>query len=188
MIRTVKILGVGVLCAWLAACTTPAPPYAASVSNVEVTAKLGSAISVGKFEFDKGKESELNEVGARASNFPSPVNGSYADYFADAAMKELRAAGKFDAASPKALTGTLIKNHLSAAGLNTNDAALQVRFKLAEGTKVTYDKLVSAEHQWESAFLGAIAIPRALDQYIATIQKLMRSLFSDPDFVRATGK
>lgn len=170
----------------LVGCTTPAPPYSASVANADVTGKLAAPIAVGRFQFDKGREAELNSIGARASTFTSPINGSYADYFADAATKELKAAGKFDAASPRVLTGVLVKNYLTAAGMQVNESDLQVRFRLAQGGNTLYEKLVQAQSQWESSFLGAIAIPRALDNYIATIQKLMGNLFADPEFVRAT--
>jgi len=171
---------------FLGACTTVAPPYAASVSNVDVTAKLAGPVAVGRFEFEKGREAELNSVGARAGVFVSPINNSYADYFGDAVTKELKAAGKFDASSPQVLTGVLMKNYLTAAGAQINQSDLQVRFRLAQGGSTLYDKLIQAQNQWESSLMGAIAIPRALDNYVATIQKLISNLFSDPDFIRAS--
>jgi len=174
------------LSGFLGACTTVAPPYAASVANVDVTAKLAGPIAVGKFEFEKGREAELNSVGARAGVFVSPINNSFADYFGDAVTKDLKAAGKFDASSPRVLTGVLVKNYLTAAGTQVNESDLQVRFRLAQGRNTLYDKLIQAQNQWESSFMGAIAIPRALDNYVATIQKLINNLFSDPDFIRAS--
>jgi hypothetical protein len=186
MKRIPSLLLILLLAGFLGACTTPAPPYSASVANLEVTGKLAGTMSVGKFQFDKGREADLNSIGARASSFTSPINNSYADYFGDAAAKELKAAGKFDAASPRVLTGVLVKNYLTAAGMQVNESDLQVRFRLAQGEKTLYEKLVQAQSQWESSFLGAVAIPRALDNYVATLQKLMGNLFADPDFVRAS--
>ena len=181
-----RLLTALLLASLLGACAQTAPPYAASIESLTVTTKLGGPLAVGKFEYTKGQEDQLNSVGARAATFPSPVNRSYADYFADAATKELKAAGKFDAAAPIVLTGVLEKNYLSAASLSTNDSDLIVRFKLSNSGQTVYEKSVQAKREWESAFLGAVAIPRALDNYIATIQDLMRKLFGDPEFVAAT--
>lgn len=179
-----------VLCAAVAlgGCATIAvPPYAPSVASVGVVARLAGPVAVGRFEFDRGREAELNSVGARASSFQSPINRSYADYFADAAAKELKAAGKFDASAPRVLTGVIVRNYLSGAGATANQSDLQVRFRLASGAATLYDKLLQAQGEWEASFMGAIAIPRALDNYVATLQRLLRSLFADPDFIRASG-
>lgn len=183
-----RLLTVLALAALLGACAQTAPAYQPSVTSANVTAKLGAPLAVGKFTYAAGKDEELNSVGARAGVFVSPINSSYADYFADAATKELKASGKFDAASPKVLTGVLEKNYLSAASLTLNNSELLVRFKLTSGGQTTYEKVVEAKREWESAFLGAIAIPRALDNYIVTIQDLIRNLFADPEFVSATSR
>lgn len=182
-LRLAAALALAVL---LGACTHAAPVYTASVASVDVTSKLQGAIAVGKFTFAPGQEAQLNSVGARADTFTSPVNNSFADYIGDAATKDLKAAGKFDPASPRVLTGVLEKNYLSAAGMAVNDSDLIVRFRLAEGGQVLYEQPVEAKREWESSLLGAIAIPRALDNYIVTIQELMRKLFADPQFVAAT--
>jgi hypothetical protein len=169
-----------------AGCTSMAPTYQSPVANIDAAAKLQAGIDVGKFEFRKGEESSLNSVQARAASFTSPVNGSYADYFAEAVRADLRGAGKLDASSPKVLTGTIEKNDLSAGGVNTNDAEISVRFRLAQGDRAAYDKALTAKHQWESSFLGGIAIPRAIQNYVVTLQKLLHQLYSDPEFAAAT--
>jgi hypothetical protein len=182
--RLLAVLG---LAAGLAACSSVAPPYQPSVASADVTARLGDPIAVGKFGFAPGREVELNAVGARASVLYSPVNNSFADYFADAAQKELKAGGKLDPASAKVLTGTITKNDLTAADLSVNKSDLVVRFKLADAGRTTFEKDVEANRAWDSSFLGGIAIPRAYANYVATIQDLLRKLFGDPDFVAATG-
>jgi hypothetical protein len=174
--------------ALLSGCASNAPTYSPSVANVDAASKLRGSVSVNKFTFKKGEESSLNSVGARAASFKSPVNGSYADYLAQAVSDELKSAGKLDPNSTNALTGMIEKNSLSAAGINTNDAEVAVRFKLQDGATTNYEKLITAKHEWESSFLGGIAIPRAIQNYVVTLQKLLNNLYSDPDFVTATGK
>jgi hypothetical protein len=172
----------------LAGCSTTAPNYSAGVDNVNAAGALRGSIAVGKFELAKGREAELNSIGARSTTFTSPVNGSYADYLAEAAKADLRASGKLDPSSPKVLAGVIEKNALSAAGIVTNDAEVAVRFTLKQGNNVTYEKLVTASHSWESSFMGGIAIPRAIQNYVVTVQKLLKQLYLDPDFASSTGR
>ena len=168
-----------------AGCTTNAPNYQPVVANIDAAARLKSGIAVGKFDFKNGEESTLNSVTARADTFRSPVNNSYADYLAEAAKSELMAAGKLDAASRKSLTGTIEKNRLTAGGFYTNEAEVSVRFQLS-GTG--YDKTITSNHEWESSALGGIAIPRAITNYVITLQRLLNKLYSDPQFVEATSQ
>jgi uncharacterized protein YgfB (UPF0149 family) len=79
-----------------------------------------------------------------------------------------------------------VKNDLSAGGVNTNDAEVAVRFKLQEGSTTRYEKTIDARHEWESSFLGGIAIPRAVQNYVVTVQKLLKQLYEDADFANAT--
>ena len=74
----------------------------------------------------------------------------------------------------------------SAGSLVTNTATVVVRFKLADGQRTRYDRTLTATDEWESSALGAIAIPRAIQRYVTTVQKLVGMLFADPDFIAAT--
>lgn len=169
-------------------CTSTAPNYQNSIANIEAAGKLSGNVAVGKFAFEKGKEKELNDVGARASTFKSPVNDSYADYLAQAVSSELKAAGKLDPAATKTLTAVIEKNWLSAAGMSMNEAEVRVRFKLQDGTNTSFEKTLISKNEWESSFIGAIAIPRAIQNYVGTLQKLLNQLYSDSDFASATAK
>ena len=66
------------------------------------------------------------------------------------------------------------------------DRMSRVRFKLADGQRTRYDRTLTATDEWESSALGAIAIPRAIQRYVTTVQKLVGMLFADPDFIAAT--
>jgi hypothetical protein len=184
----IRLLLACLVAALATGCASNAPVYSPSIANVELASKLPGSVAVGKFELKKGEEASLNSVGARASTFTSPVNGSYADYIGEAAKSELKSAGKLDAASSRVLTGIVEKNYLSAAGFITNDAEVTVRFKVADGARTTFEKALTAKHEWESSFLGGIAIPRAIQNYVVTVQMLLNKLYADPDFAGATAK
>lgn len=67
----------------------------------------------------------------------------------------------------------------------TADALIQARFVVKRGGQVRYDKVLTATHQWDSHLFGNIAIPRAQQNYPVVVQKLLTSLFVDPDFIAA---
>ena len=167
----------------LGGCAMSAPAYSPAVANVESASRLKGKVSVGKFDF---REPGLDGLSARGMTFTSPVSGSYGAYIAEAVRGELQAAGRHDPSSPKVLTGTVEKNSLSAAGINTNDAQIAVRFRLTEGGRATYDKVLESRHEWESSFLGGVAIPRAVQNWVVTLQKLFALLYADPEFSDST--
>ncbi|MFL6623645.1 MAG: hypothetical protein ACJ8KA_03695 [Sulfurifustis sp.] len=43
-------------------------------------------------------------------------------------------------------------------------------------------------HEWESSFVGAIAIPAAQRGYDTTVKKLVTALFADKEFQNAIRK
>ena len=51
---------------------------------------------------------------------------------------------------------------------------------------MVYDKSFEAQHEWESSFIGALAIPAAMDNYAGAVQKLVGMLFADADFSSST--
>jgi hypothetical protein len=48
-----------------------------------------------------------------------------------------------------------------------------------------YESVKTVDNAWESSFIGATAIPAAVTGYHNTVQKLLASLYADPEFVKA---
>ena len=163
------------------------PPYAEGIENVDAAGRLPGAIAVGKFQLAPGSGG-LNHLQDRAYTVSSPVNDSFADYIAGAAAADLKAAGKLDPSSPRVLSGVVQKNDMAASDVETNSAEVAIHFTLQEGGKTRYDKTLDVRHEWESSFMGSLAIPRALQNYVVTVQKVLRKLYEDADFAKATGK
>jgi len=184
--NTLRLVMLAAVCALLGACASLTPQYPVSTANVDTARALPGALKVGKLDFAPGRESELNSVRARASIYRSPVNDSFPDYIAKALETDLAAGGRLNASSPRVVTGVLEKNDLSAAAITTNSAEVAVRFKVTDGARTRFDKVVSVTHEWDSSFLGAIAIPRAIENYVVTVQKLVGKLLGDSEFKAAT--
>lgn len=133
---------------------------------------------------------QTNAVGAtsislRGVSMVSPVGENYAAYLGDALRQELLLAGKFDPKSKLAISGVLLRNDVAAGGLSTNSGEMEVRFIVQRDGQQRFDKIKRAELSWESSFAGAIAIPKAQQQYPLIVQKLLKELLADADFETA---
>lgn len=186
MRRLVQSVAVLAMMASLAACiSTPAPAYQPSVANLQALRTSTTMIGVDDFAAAEGV-SDRSFILRGSAMTGAGRDGAFSTYLQDALQAELRNAGRFGDAAALRLSGTLTTNRLNAAGVSTGDGAVGARFVLTRDGQVVYDKVLTAEHQWESSFIGAIAIPAAVQGYPATVQKLIGALFTDPAFIEAT--
>ena len=169
----------------LGACVSmPAPAYQASVDNSEALLGSGnSKISVGQFDAAKGVSNKSLSI--RGSTLKGGSDGTYSTYLKEALTSELHTINRLDTAGGTVISATLTANELNAANIKTGKSVVGARFIVSREGVVIYDKPLIATHEWESSFIGGIAIPAAIDNYSVTIQKLLHKLFTDPDFVKA---
>ncbi|WP_420478654.1 hypothetical protein [Brevundimonas sp. FT23028] len=183
LIRSAAVLAV---MSTLAACvSTPAPTYQPSIANLQSLRSGTAMIGVDAFTANEGV-SNRSFVLRGSTMSGSGVDGTFSTYLQEALEAELRNAGRFGDAAALRLSGTLTTNRLNAAGISTGDGAVGARFVLTRDGQVVYDKELTGEHQWPSSFIGAVAIPAAVQGYPATVEKLISLLFADPDFIAAT--
>ena len=170
----------------LAGCAGPAPNYSPSIDNVESLKKAGANVAVksGEIGVTPGM-SGANALSLRAKSITSPVGNHYGDYLAAALRQELEMAKLGNPQSGVEISGTLLKNNIDAGGFRTNQGQMEARFLVKSAGQVRFDKVKRIEHQWESSFAGAVAIPLAANNYPVMVQKLVGSLVNDPDFVKA---
>lgn len=164
-------------------CAMQAPRYQASLDNVEVLKKAPGKASLGAFTLKAGDGG--TGIGLRGGTMNSPVGNDYAAYLADAISQELTLAGKLDAQSKIVISGQLIKNDIAAGGIVTNSGEVEARIVVVNNGAQRFDKVKRAELSWESSFMGAIAIPKAQQQYPVIVQKLLSLLWGDADFLAA---
>lgn len=166
-------------------CSLMAPQYSASMDNVQKLKDAGNYnAKVGSFTSQKDPEN-ANPISLRGSSLSSPYESSYAAYLQEAIKQELSLAGKLAAGADLEVTGVLLKNDLDASGFSTGYGKMEAKFVIKKGSQVLYDKTKSAQTQWESSFAGAIAIPRAQQEYPRLVQKLLAELYADESFLRA---
>jgi hypothetical protein len=166
-------------------CGLVAPQYSASMDNVQLLKGAGDiSAKVGKFDFVPGP-GNYDSISMRASHMSSPYENSYSAYLTEAIKQELSLAGKLKPETDIEITGALLKNEINVAGLNVGTGDIQARFIVKKGTIVRYDQTKSVHHQWDSSFIGAVAIPRGQQQYPTLVQKLLATLYADRDFLTA---
>ena len=165
-------------------CSLTAPRYTASLENVQKL-KDGDIQSakVGTFKSEPGPDNPKS-ISLRGSSLSSPYDDSYAAYLAEALKQELSMAGKLAPDAQIEVSGALQKNDISIP-VSTGTGDITARFIVARGGTVRYDQVKTIHDQFDSSFVGAVAIPRAQEQYPIMVQKLLAELYADPAFIQA---
>lgn len=166
----------------LTGCSTVAPNYSPSLDNIAALKASGAAKArVGVFTATPGA-GNANPISIRGNTVASPYQDSYANYVAEALKQELMLAARYAADATIDISGTLLQNDVNAASFTTGHSNMEVRVVVKHGAGVRYDKVKAVNHQWESSFVGGIAIPRAIAEYPLMVSKLLAALYADPDF------
>lgn len=154
-----------------------------SMENVASAKKLAPAnAAVGEFSLSPGKPSAIDRaVVIRSNTFYSPYSSSFALYLKENLALELRAAGVLNPAAPVRIDAWLLESDVDA-GMQEGNATLAARFTVKKGESRIYERELRATAQWASTFIGAAAIPAAVNEYTLLYRKLISSLLEDPAF------
>lgn len=170
--------------ALLSGCAMTAPNYTPSIASVSAIKNSGATpAAVAKASVAKP---ELNKISLRSNPLKSPY-GDYSSYVEQALKKELSDAGLLDANAGTVIGTTLTKNDIDT-GMATGTGNIAAIFTVTKAGKKIFEKEIAATETWESSFVGAIAIPNAVNAYPAMVNKLVTKLFSDKEFLTAISK
>lgn len=162
-------------------CANNVPMYQVAQRNVEQLKEAGvTATAVGKFDSDKNQEN-ANPIRLRTHPFSSPYNNSYAAYIEEALKLELALAKKLSQNSEIIISGILLKNDLDTSGRGI----VEVKFFVKNKDVVKYERVITSTIEWDSSFIGAVAIPKAANQYPELVARLLNQLYVDPKFIAA---
>lgn len=166
-------------------CSTTAPQYSASMDNIQMLKEAGNvSAKVGKFDSIPGP-GNASSISLRGSHMNSPYENSYTAYLAEAIKQELSLAGKLKPDTDVEISGTLRKNDIDISGFSLGTGDIEARFMVKKDGQMRYDQIKTIHNQWESSFVGAVAIPRGQQQYPNLVQKLLATLYADQDFLEA---
>ena len=163
----------------------PLPAPQASIDNLQTLRAAGIApVAVGAFTLAPGKPEGMDKsVGIRAGIVSAP-SGSFAGFLQQTLEAELKGGGRLDPTSTIVVSGELTQSDVSA-GIDRGHATLGAQFKVTRGGSVVFDKPLLVQDDWDGDFMGAVAIPAAMDHYNGLYHKLVGALLSDQDFKAA---
>jgi len=144
--------------------------------------------NTGKFSLAPGVNPDIDKSlgGLRGSSLRAD-SGSFSQQLKEVVMAELKAAGLYDEKSSSVIEGQLMESQVDAA-VSVGTARLAARFTVDRNGKRVFDKVLSVDSQWESSFVGAIALPAAINQYTALYKALAAKLFEDKEFRAALAR
>lgn len=186
--RDARVLALALLIALATtACTLTAPRYGAHVSNTLALREAGLAkVNVGEFRKDPAARPDVDHLKARAMTVASAY-GSYTAYLREAFASEFDHADLLDPSSNLRIDGVLLRNEL-AGGLDREYALIEADLTVTRDGATVYHAKKTARFEWDSAFPGEVAIPRAIANYQVGVQRLIAAYIADPEFVSALKK
>lgn len=185
MHRTVQLSLVVLIGILGSGCSLMAPQYSASIDNVQKLKGAGDfTAKVGKFD-SSADRANANPISLRGSALSSPYDNSYATYLAESIKQELSLAGKLNPGTDIEISGVLLKNDIDTSGINIATGDIEARFVVKKGDATRYSQVKTVRYEWESSFLGAVAIPRAQQEYPQLVQRLLAALYADQSFLDA---
>ena len=171
-----------------AACTTlpPLAEHQPTLANIQLLRNSEiPPLALGEFSPAPSLSERADRaLAVRAEIIRAPGDGSFSSYLRQTLEAELRGAGKLDAASGTVISGQLTQSHVNTGG-NESEGLLGARFIVSRGGQIVYDREHVVTSQWPSNFIGAIAIPDAMDHYNALYPAIVSDLLRNEEFRRA---
>jgi hypothetical protein len=154
-----------------------------SVENIQkARAAAMTPVAVGDFKLASGKSPALDQgVSIRTNTFYSPFDNSLAKYLGETLRVDLQAAGLLDPAAGTTIRGELTESRVEAPS-DVGQGVLAARFIVQREGKTSFDKEFKTTSSWASSFPGVVAIPEAVNQYVALYRVLVGQLLDDADF------
>lgn len=154
----------------------------ASIENIQALKTAGIIpVRVAPFALVSDKDPAIDlSVGIRAATLAAP-QGSFARYLQETLETELRAAALLDAGGGAEIEGLLVDRQVDSA-IGEGRASLTARFIVRRRGQLAYAKEIKVASTWESSFVGAVAIPAAINEFTALFRKMVGQLLVDPEF------
>jgi len=172
----------------LSGCATfVAPTYSPSYEAIDQTRKVDAdRITVGTVQ-PTDPAADVNSISLRAASLKS-ASGTFAKYLEAALVSDLKEMGFYDAAGTTRIDATLLKNDIDISGLSVGSGLMEANIKVTRANAVRLDKNYQVTTKFESAFAGAVAIPKGQSEYPNLVRAFLRQVYSDPAFVEAIKK
>ena len=184
-----RLAGCAMLAGGLAGCAMNISAPQASLSGIEAVRSADlPPLAVGNFvPGGEVSPSDDRSTTVRAINTIDAPGGSFAGLLKQTLETDLKGAGRLDSNAPMVLSGVLTRRTVDST-VGTGTASLAADFTLTRDGKTVFDKTLRVDDSWDSSFLGAVAIPDAINHFTGLFEKLSLTLLADPDFKAAAHK
>jgi hypothetical protein len=170
----------------VAGCTLTGHRYDTFVGNTLALREAGlEKVRIGEIHKDPRARPDVDRLKVRAMTVTSAY-GSYTAFLREALAAEFDHAELLDSGSTISIDGVLLANEMG--GGRTDYAALRAQLTITRDGKPVWQGTKSGRYEWDSAFPGEIAIPRAMSNYQIGVQRLIAAFIADPEFVAALRK
>lgn len=157
-----------------------------SIATISAARAAGlPPMGLGSFKLAAGKDPGMDQsISIRTNRLYSPFGSSFSAYLRETLATELRSAGLLDPASPVVVSAELTESRIEVpSGLAS--ASLAARFAVTRAGAQVYAKELRADANWTAGFVGAEAVPMAVNQYEQLYRRLVASLLADPELQAA---
>lgn len=134
-------------------------------------------------EKQNSKKEKDETISLRAANMTSPYGGSFSRYLEISLEEQLKQASIYNENSDIRISVVLLKNDVSISSLSIGEANLLANFIVMNKDRKVYENEHSIHHEWESSFIGQIAIENAIENYPIAMQKLIDSFLLDKHLI-----
>ena len=164
-----------------------APPYAADYEALDrLQASKPGSVAVATTQPTDPTQA-VNRLSLRGSPLVSP-SGTFAKYFEDALIRDLKEASAFDTTSRTRLDARILNNEISIGGFVTGTGFMEVELTVTRDAQQRLHKIYKANTTFESSFAGIVAIPAGQAAYPDLVRTMLRTIYSDPLFIAAVAK
>jgi hypothetical protein len=164
-----------------------APPYAADYEALDrLHASKPGTVAVATTQPTDPTQA-VNKLSLRGAALLSP-SGSFAKYFEDALIRDLKEVSSFDSSAATRLDSRILKNEISVGGFVTGTGVMEVELTVTRNAQQRLHKIYQVNTTFDSSFAGIVAIPAGQAAYPDLVRTMLRAIYSDPLFIAAVGK
>ncbi len=164
-----------------------APAYSPRYETLDQLKKQSiEKMSVGKVQ-PSDPDAAINRITLRGSLLTSP-KGTFASYLEDAIRSDLMEMDFYDETSSTQIGATILKNDIDVSGFGTGYGAMEINLVVKKLEALVFEKIYSANTQFDSSFAGAVAIPKGQSEYPSLVRALLQKVYEDPAFIDAVKK
>jgi len=126
-------------------------------------------------------------IGRGTNKMHSPYMGTFSKYLEIALEEELKQASIYNNKSNIKIKTKLLTNKIDT-GISLATVDLSANFTILIDKEKVFTKIYEIHHEWESSFIGAIAIPRTFENYPIAMQKLIDEFLLDDEVINIIKK